>query len=406
MLRRIAITSLLGVAAQPGQDTLPDNICEDVKVYDYAQKKCIDPGASGTQEAPNAGPAGDARPAYRLNSFIEELACDCYERECSCGRKCDCKPPPAKYPAPQNIVSSGSGGWGGSCTCPDGTTYWVGDNWDACASLACTGGTPGNCIRHGGQWSGRKVQCAPPSDGCACCRARAPMCALPLQPSLDAHAVAGTSRSTACATACCATASENATASWPPCTTHLEHRFINSRSQGSPEEGRSTAAGRVRYECMDHDGVPLGLWWFCALVCAPIVCARGCSAFKKLLSARLHVKLRPLWRLRQGETVQEHGARRYICPPAIIHLLLQRLTNTRACHPQFGRRNKALPGAAPKIPSPVPSPGSERPRPVVSTMSVRKPIAPSEPTHSPSADYKQLRCGPPTLRLSKAQEPA
>jgi len=79
---------------------------------------------------------------------------------------------------------------------------------------------------------------------------------------------------------------------------------------------------------------------------------------------------------------------------------------TRACHPQFGRRNKALPGAAPKIPSPVPSPGSERPRPVVSTMSVRKPIAPSEPTHSPSADYKQLRCGPPTLRLSKAQEPA
>ena len=275
MLRRIAITSLLGVAAQPGQDTLPDNICEDVKVYDYAQKKCIDPGASGTQEAPNAGPAGDARPAYRLNSFIEELACDCYERECSCGRKCDCKPPPAKYPAPQNIVSSGSGGWGGSCTCPDGTTYWVGDNWDACASLACTGGTPGNCIRHGGQWSGRKVQCAPPSDGCACCRARAPMCALPLQPSLDAHAVAGTSRSTACATACCATASENATASWPPCTTHLE-------SIGSSIAGRK--GRRKKVGVLQPGAYVMNVWitMACRSVfggfvrwCAPRSCAQG-----------------------------------------------------------------------------------------------------------------------------------
>ena len=127
MLRRIAITSLLGIAAQPGQDTLPDNICEDVKVYDYAQKKCVDPGSTpgSNGNTGNAGTAGDARPAYRLNSFIEELACDCYERECSCGRKCDCKPPPAKYPAPVNIVSTGSGGWGGSCTCPDGTVYQV-----------------------------------------------------------------------------------------------------------------------------------------------------------------------------------------------------------------------------------------------------------------------------------------
>ena len=166
MLRRIVTTSLLGIAAQPGQDTLPESICEDVKVFDYAQKKCVDPGSKSPNS--NADTAGDSRPAYRLNSFIEELACDCFERECSCGRKCDCKPPPSKPPAPQNIVSSGSGGWGGSCTCPDGTTYWVGDNYDACASLACSGGKPGTCIRRGGQWSGRKVQCASTWDGCAC----------------------------------------------------------------------------------------------------------------------------------------------------------------------------------------------------------------------------------------------
>ena len=81
------------VAAQPGQDSLPDNICEDVKVYDYAQKKCVDPG-TGTPTG-SAG-TGDIRPSWRMNGFIEELACDCAERDCSCGRKCDCKPPKQK----------------------------------------------------------------------------------------------------------------------------------------------------------------------------------------------------------------------------------------------------------------------------------------------------------------------
>lgn len=39
------------------------------------------------------------------------------------------------------------GGWGGTCTCPSGETYQVGDQWDACASMACFGGTPGDCQR-------------------------------------------------------------------------------------------------------------------------------------------------------------------------------------------------------------------------------------------------------------------
>ena len=41
----------------------------------------------------------------------------------------------------------GVGEWGGTCTCPDGQTYEVGDNYDACATLACEGGTAGQCYR-------------------------------------------------------------------------------------------------------------------------------------------------------------------------------------------------------------------------------------------------------------------
>jgi len=48
-------------------------------------------------------------------------------------------------------VSSGVGGWGGWCTCPDGQRYNVGDLFDGCAngpqSLACYGGTPGECVK-------------------------------------------------------------------------------------------------------------------------------------------------------------------------------------------------------------------------------------------------------------------
>ena len=56
------------------------------------------------------------------------------------------------------------GGWGGTCTCPDGTTYSAGDNYDYCGSLACVGGTSGTCNRYNGAWSGKKVTCAPTWD--------------------------------------------------------------------------------------------------------------------------------------------------------------------------------------------------------------------------------------------------
>ena len=64
-----------------------------------------------------------------------------------------------------NIVeenADGVGGWGGSCTCPDGTVYQVGDNGDYCKSIACIGGISGVCNQSDGEWAGRKVTCAAP----------------------------------------------------------------------------------------------------------------------------------------------------------------------------------------------------------------------------------------------------
>ena len=52
------------------------------------------------------------------------------------------------------------GGWGGFCTCPDGQVYGVGDNNDACRTLACYGGRSSTCFKSvGGPWSGNKVNC-------------------------------------------------------------------------------------------------------------------------------------------------------------------------------------------------------------------------------------------------------
>jgi len=58
-----------------------------------------------------------------------------------------------------------TGGWGGLCTCPNGETYDVGDNFDSCGSLACVGGTAGECVREdSNSRKGMKVRCdtAPP----------------------------------------------------------------------------------------------------------------------------------------------------------------------------------------------------------------------------------------------------
>jgi hypothetical protein len=65
-----------------------------------------------------------------------------------------------------NLVETnvaGVGVWGGPCTCPDGNTYFVGDNSDYCKTIACVGGTSGECIHTVSEkWRARKVTCAGP----------------------------------------------------------------------------------------------------------------------------------------------------------------------------------------------------------------------------------------------------
>ena len=54
---------------------------------------------------------------------------------------------------------SGVGGWGGVCTCPDGQEYNVGDNNNACGSLACYGGTITEPCTSGSHGGGMAVTC-------------------------------------------------------------------------------------------------------------------------------------------------------------------------------------------------------------------------------------------------------
>ena len=51
-------------------------------------------------------------------------------------------------------------GWGGTCECPDGKRYDVGDNGDDCQTLACVNGRMISCKHTTGKWSGKKVTCA------------------------------------------------------------------------------------------------------------------------------------------------------------------------------------------------------------------------------------------------------
>jgi FAD/FMN-containing dehydrogenase len=49
---------------------------------------------------------------------------------------------------------------GGTCTCPNGEVYQVGDNGDSCGSLACIGGIAGSCSENNPGGAGYQVVCA------------------------------------------------------------------------------------------------------------------------------------------------------------------------------------------------------------------------------------------------------
>jgi FAD/FMN-containing dehydrogenase len=51
------------------------------------------------------------------------------------------------------------GGWGGTCTCPNGSVFRVGNTSDACGSLACVGGVAGACSENNAGGEGNQVIC-------------------------------------------------------------------------------------------------------------------------------------------------------------------------------------------------------------------------------------------------------
>jgi hypothetical protein len=53
------------------------------------------------------------------------------------------------------------GGWSGTCTCPNGQQYKVGDLHNGCRSLACIGGVSSGCSRNDRSGLNRRVTCAP-----------------------------------------------------------------------------------------------------------------------------------------------------------------------------------------------------------------------------------------------------
>jgi len=66
------------------------------------------------------------------------------------------------YPTSKDANQDGVGGWGGQCTCPDGSVYWVGDQNNDCKSLACFCGVSGVCNKiEDSKWASKKVKCSP-----------------------------------------------------------------------------------------------------------------------------------------------------------------------------------------------------------------------------------------------------
>eukprot|EP01046_Picozoa_sp_COSAG06_P050754 COSAG06_NODE_8114_length_2270_cov_1.963151_2_plen_712_part_01 len=63
------------------------------------------------------------------------------------------------YPNRKESNVPGVGSWGGTCTCPNGQVYQVGDNKDSCSSLACVNGVSGDCNQTNPGGDGVRVTC-------------------------------------------------------------------------------------------------------------------------------------------------------------------------------------------------------------------------------------------------------
>eukprot|EP00493_Phyllostaurus_siculus_P025902 UN26247 len=136
------------------------DICAMLPFNDFCRKSGV---CTGCKDAPaptsenSKATCGDRVQKYSTSGGMSENDASCRVKSeapqyCAC---LQCK-------KDHNIVEDNApntGGWGGSCTCPDGSVYQVGDNDNSCGSLACFGGHSGTCNKWNGAWSHRKVTC-------------------------------------------------------------------------------------------------------------------------------------------------------------------------------------------------------------------------------------------------------
>jgi len=63
------------------------------------------------------------------------------------------------------VMYNVAGGWGGSCICPDGKMYWVGDEMNGGETLYCKGGLSGEVHHFEHElWKGNGVECGVPEE--------------------------------------------------------------------------------------------------------------------------------------------------------------------------------------------------------------------------------------------------
>ncbi|KAL1508522.1 hypothetical protein AB1Y20_004622 [Prymnesium parvum] len=129
-----------------------------------------DSGALGVWGGTCTCPDGRVYAVSDMGNLCASIAChggiasECHHREGPWAfREVACAGP-RRVIASRNAVEEGVaavGVWGGTCTCPDGNVYLVGDNLDKCATMACVGGEAGPCNHYTSTWAQRKVTCAP-----------------------------------------------------------------------------------------------------------------------------------------------------------------------------------------------------------------------------------------------------
>jgi len=112
-------------------------------------------GWSGTCKCPNGEiyKVGDNHDSCGSLACVNGISGECVRGDFSGAQR--------RVTCAQNIVEENAdvGSWSGTCTCPDGKKYKVGDNYNSCETLACIGGVSSGCSEHDRSGRGRRVTC-------------------------------------------------------------------------------------------------------------------------------------------------------------------------------------------------------------------------------------------------------